>query len=112
MYGIEVRESGGATVVGLWGEFDAFSMDDLRGILSEVSELRGPTLVDLSGVTFLDLQSARELALRSLLYSQSLSFGNPSAEALASIRSLGLEGWIRILPDAGRGEPSLFSGVS
>ena len=112
MYGIELRESGAGTVVGLWGEFDAFSLDDLKGALSEVSELRGPTLVDLSGVTFLDLQSARELAVRSLLYARRLSFGNPSAEALASIRALGLEGWIRLLPDAGRGEPSLFSGVS
>ena len=112
MYGIELRESGGGRVLDLWGEFDAFSLDDLQGTLSEVSRLRGPTLVDLSGVTFMDLQSARELAVRSLLYAQSLSFGNPSAEALASIRALGLEGWIRILPDAGRGEPSLFSGVS
>ena len=112
MYGIELRESSAETVVGLWGEFDAFSLDDLRGALSEVPAGRGPTLVDLSGVTFMDLQSARELAVRSLLYAQRLSFGNPSAEVLASIRALGLEGWFRLRPDAGRDESPVFSEVS
>ena len=113
MFGIEVREWGETGVlVELRGEFDQHNLEDLRETLSGVVALRRPTLVDLSGVTFLDLQSARELAVRSLLYAQRLSFGNPSAEALASIRALGLEGWIRLRPDAGRDEPSLFSGVS
>ena len=111
MHGIELRESGTGTVLGLWGEFDAFSLRDLQETLSEVFGQRGPTLIDLSEVTFLDLQSARELAVRSLLYAQSLSFGNPSAEALASITALGLEGWIRTRPDAGRDGPPVFSGV-
>lgn len=112
MYGIELRESEAGVAVELWGEFDAFSLTDLSVVLAEVSRLRGPTLVDLSGVTFLDLQSARELAIRSLHYVQNLSFGNPSAEALASIRAFGLEGWIRFVPDTGRDAPSIFSEVS
>ena len=45
MYGIEVRESGIGMVVELWGEFDIFSLLDLREALSEVSTLRRPTLV-------------------------------------------------------------------
>jgi hypothetical protein len=99
-------------VVELWGEFDIFSLQDLREALSEVSTLRRPTLVDLSGITFLDLQSAREFAIRSLLYAHHLSFGKPSPEALASIKALGLESWVRIEPDAGHGEPPTFSEVS
>jgi anti-anti-sigma regulatory factor len=112
LYGIELRESDTGMVVELWGEFDAFSLQDLREALSEVSTPRGSTLVDLSGVTFLDLQSAREFAVRSMLYAQHLSFGNPSPEAWASIKALGLETWLRLQPYAGHGEPPVFSEVS
>ena len=111
MYGIELRESGTGMVVKLWGEFDIFSLLDLREALGKVSKLRRPTLVDLSGITFLDLQSALEFAVRALLYARYVSFGNRSAEALASIRGLGLEGWIHLSPDAYRGEPPVFSEV-
>jgi anti-anti-sigma regulatory factor len=108
LYGIELRESGTGMVVELWGEFDIFSLLDLREALGKVSKLRRPTLVDLSGITFLDLQSAREFAVRSLLYARHLSFTNPSAEALASIKALGLEGWIYLSADAHRGGPPVF----
>jgi anti-anti-sigma regulatory factor len=111
LYGIELRESGTGMMVELWGEFDLFSLRDLRAALSEVSTLRRPTLVDLSGITFLDLQSAREFAIRSLLYAQHLSFANPSAEVLASIRALRLEGWIHLSPNSYRGDIPVFSGA-
>ena len=112
MYGIELRESGSGMTVELWGEFDLFSLPELREALNEVSTLHRPTLVDLSGITFLDLQSAREFAVRSLLYARRLSFGNLSPEALASIKALGLEGWLRIEPRAGHDGPPVISGVS
>jgi hypothetical protein len=108
LYGIELRESGTGMVVELWGEFDIFSLLDLREALGKVSKLRRPTLVDLSGITFLDLQSAREFAVRSLLYARHPSFANPSAEALASIKALGLESWIYLSADAHRGGPPVF----
>jgi hypothetical protein len=111
LYGIELRESGTGMMVELWGEFDVFSLRDLREALNKVSMLRRPTLVDLSGITFLDLQSAREFAVRSLLYAQYLTFGNPSAEVLASLKALGLEGWVRIEPYAGHDGPPVFSEV-
>ena len=111
MHGIELRESGVGVVVELWGEFDFFSLRDLREALSEVLALHRPTLVDLSGVTFLDLQSARELAVRSLLYAQHLSFANPSAGTLASLKALGLEGWLHFGPDAYSDGPPAFSEV-
>lgn len=112
MYGIEVRESGAGLQVELWGEFDLFCIEDLKRMLSEVSSCRGPILVDLSGITFLDLQSARELAVRSLLYSHHLTFLDPSTEVMASMRALGFEDWLTIPPGTGRDELQVFSGVS
>jgi len=112
LYGIELRKSGTGVVVALWGEFDIFSLRDLREALSGVSTIGRPALVDLSGITFLDLQSARELAVRSLLCAGRLSFREPSPEALASIKALGLEGWIRMEPYAGHDGAPVFSEVS
>lgn len=110
MYGIEFQESD--AVVELWGEFDVFSLRELREALGEVSALSRPTLVDLSGVTFLDLQSARELAVQSLLYAHQLAFRNPSAQVMATVEVLGLEGWFNLPPGVGRDEPPVFSEVS
>jgi anti-anti-sigma regulatory factor len=112
LYGIEVRESGAGMLVELWGEFDLFSLTRLREALNGVASLQRPTLVDLSGITFLDLLSARELALRSQLYSHYLTFGNPSPEVTASARAFGLEGWARFHARADRREPPVISEVS
>lgn len=78
----------------LWGEFDLTSADDLRDTLDNVASFSKPTFVDLSGVTFLDLQSARELAVRSHLYAHHLTLVNPSWQARASAKACKLEGWI------------------
>ncbi len=112
MYGIEVRELGTGMLVELWGEFDLSSLTRLRETLNGVASLHRPTLVDLSGITFLDLQSARELAVRSQLFSHCLTFGNPSPEVRASTRAFGLEGWVRLQTDSDRRDPPVFSGVS
>lgn len=103
MYGIDVRETNlGGTSVGLRGEFDLCSLKDLRGALDAVRNLRGPVSVDLSGVTFLDLGCARELAVRSQLYAHCLGLRNPSREVLATVRACGLEDWFVLGTD---GEP-------
>lgn len=95
MYGIEVQSSGGRGMrVELRGEFDLASAEELRSTLDSVASFREPTSVDLSGVTFLDLQSTRELALRSQLYGHHLTLVNPSWQARASVKSCKLEGWI------------------
>lgn len=112
MHGIEVRESGAGAIVALWGEFDVSSLDELRQALNGVSTLRGPALVDLSGITFLDLQSTRELAVRSLLYAHQLIFHNPSPEVIMSASALGLEDCFRNRPDTDLNEPPIFSEVS
>jgi anti-anti-sigma factor len=113
LYGIEVRESGARLLVELWGELDIFSIGELKRTLTDVSSYRGPILVDLSGISFLDLQSARELAIRSLLYYEHrLTLLNPSPQVMATVEALGLEGRIDLLSDTGRGGPQIFSRVS
>lgn len=111
MYGIEVREFGAGVLVELWGEFDLFSLTRLRETLNGIASLQRPALVDLSRITFLDLQSARELAVRSQLFSHYLTFGNPSPEVRASARAFGLEGWVRLQSESDRTDPPVFSGV-
>ena len=112
MYGIEVRQSGADILVELWGEFDLFSLTELREALNGVASLQRPALVDLSGITFLDLLSARELAVSSQLYSHYLTFANPSPEVTASTRAFGLEGWVRSEARGDRREPPVISEVS
>ena len=88
LYGIEVRESGGEILVELWGEFDLFSLADLRRTLNKVLDLQKKTLVNLSGITFLDLASARELAVRAQVYARHLTFRYPSPPGNGQRRSL------------------------
>jgi anti-anti-sigma regulatory factor len=107
LFGIQVEESGLGIEVGMWGEFDAFSLPSLREVLDEACAFGGPTVVDLSGITFLDLQSARELVVRSLIQTHQLAFRNPSPDVLASVRALGLEDGTNAWND--REEPSVFS---
>ena len=112
MYSIEVRESGEGLLVELWGEWDIFSLGELERMLTDVSLRRGWYLVDLSGVSFLDLQSARELAVHSLLYRHNLKLRNPSSQVMATLAALGLEGRLDFSSDIGRDGPRIFSEVS
>ncbi len=112
MYGIVVRESGAGILVELWGEFDLFSLSNLREALNNVLALHRPTLVDLSGITFLDLDSARELAIRAQLYAHHLLLRNPSPWVRASIQAFGLAGWIPFHPGTDHEEPPLVSEAS
>jgi hypothetical protein len=112
LYGIEVRESGVGVLVELWGEFDLFSLGDLRKTLGGVLRLRKPTFLDLARVTFLDLESGRELAVRAQLYAHRLTLHNPSLQVTASLKAFGLEDWIRFRSDSDREEPPLVSETS
>jgi len=110
LYGIEAFESCAGLQVELWGEFDLFCIEELRKLFSDVSARRGPILIDLSGITFLDLQSAREIAGRSMLCQGHLTFLSPSPEVMATFRVLGLESWPGVPP--GTGGARIVSGVS
>lgn len=112
LYAIEVRERGAATLVTVRGELDLFSLSELQRTLDAVASLWGGAVVDLAGVTFLDLLSARELAVHAHLYRSRLALQNPSPEVVASIEAAGLGGWVRFRPDADRNGPQLVSGAS
>ena len=107
MHGIQAEDFGAGVTVGMRGEFDAYSLPDLRETLDRVCAFGKPVVVDLSGVTFLDLQSTRELVLRSVIQAHQLVFENPSSGVLASIRALGIESKSHIL--TGQEDSPVFS---
>ena len=112
MYGIEVREYVAVTMVELRGELDLFSLEDLRKTLNRTLGSMKPTLVDLSGITFLDLASTRELTVHAQLYADHLTLHNPSPQVTASVEAFRLASWVRFYSRADREEPPVFSGAS
>jgi anti-anti-sigma regulatory factor len=84
----------------LRGDLDIFSLPELGAALERVASLRHPALVDLSGVTFLDARSVRELAMCSWLHSHRVAFVNPSWQVLASLWACGLGERVRFGPAA------------
>ena len=113
MYDIKVRSSDGrGMTVELWGEWDLAAAPELRNALDNVASLRRPTTVDLSGVTFLDVQSTRELAVRSQLYAHHLTLVNPSWQARASIKACKLADWVRFEHRATRPSPQPLGKAS
>jgi anti-anti-sigma regulatory factor len=110
LYGIEVRKSGAGMTVELRGEWDLSSLSDLRETLGSVLDLGRSAIVDLSGITFLDLNSARELAVHSQLYA--LSLRDPSPQVTASLEAFRLRDWFRFRSDGDRKEPTAVSETS
>ncbi|HET7477912.1 MAG TPA: STAS domain-containing protein [Rubrobacteraceae bacterium] len=112
MYGIAVGKTGGTDIlVGLTGEFDISALEELRGALDAAAYLRGPAVVDLSGITFLDLLCARELAVRSQIHAHKIRLRSPSRPVLDSARACGLEDWLLLAPGTGDREPPVISGA-
>ena len=105
-----MRKFGAGLLVELWGELDIFCIDELKGTLADVSSRREPVLVDLSGISFLDLQSARELAVSSLLHENHLTLIDPSHQVTATVEAIGLGCSIKLLSATGQDlGPSLKS---
>jgi len=81
-------------LVELSGEFDLHDLQNLSDALGDaVSSGRAAVVVDLSGVTFLDVGTARELAVRSQLHAHQMTLHNPSWAVRASVAACGLESW-------------------
>lgn len=96
MHSIEVLHSHDGNIeVGLRGELDLSTIDELREVLSAAASFRRPVVVDLSGVTFMDLQSTRELAVRSQLYAHQLTLLDPSWQVRSSVRACKLGRWVK-----------------
>ncbi|MGH3146850.1 MAG: STAS domain-containing protein [Rubrobacter sp.] len=105
MNGISVRERGEASrLVELSGEFDLHDLENLRvaldWALGGTSTPSSPAVVDLSGVTFLDVVTTRELALSSQLHARYMTLHSPSPAVLASVAACGLGDWFRFGDDA------------
>ena len=91
---INVREQcEGGTLVELSGEFDLHDLEGLRVALGGDPATARPAVVDLSGVTFLDIGVTRELALRSQLHAPHMTLLGPSPAVLASVAACGLGDW-------------------
>lgn len=92
-------------LVELSGEFDARDLDDLRRSLDYVTRSGRLGCVDLSGVTFLDLLCARELAGRSSPRGR-LAIRNPSRQARLSLEAcvLGVRDFHGVAGDGNREE--------
>jgi len=94
VYRIEVREwDEEGVLVELRGEFDLHNLEELRETMSNTVALRRPTMIDLSGVTFIDVEATRELTIRSRLYAHHLTLCNPSWQVEASVAACGLGEW-------------------
>jgi len=93
---IKVHDPGHSGVlVELHGEFDVACLWAFRRALRRATELREPTFVDVSGVTFMDTLCLRELAARD----PAARVCRPSWQFELSVTACGLNETILILPD-------------
>lgn len=81
-------------LVKLSGEFDIRYQRTLEDILSDCLVSGRPTLVDLSGVTFMDSLCVRELAIHYRLSEGRMALCDPSRQAELSVAACDLEEWI------------------
>lgn len=109
LYGIEVSQQGGDIGwISLKGEFDVDGLEELRDTLNAA----GPeAVVDLSEVTFLDLDCVRELAFYCGIPTGGVRLVNPSWEVSASVAACGLDDWMRF-DDGRKPRRAVFSEVS
>ncbi|MBA3423314.1 MAG: STAS domain-containing protein [Rubrobacteraceae bacterium] len=112
LHAIELTESDGeGTLLELRGDLDVFSLPEMSAALDRVAGLRRPALVDLSGVTFLDVRSAHELMVRSWLHGHHVAFVNPSWQVLASVGACGFGERARFGPAENQTEAAAFPGL-
>ena len=80
-------------LVELSGEFDLHDLQNLSDALGDAVSSGRAAVVDLSGVTFLDVGTTRELAVCSQLHAHQMTLHNPSWAVRASVAACGLESW-------------------
>ena len=81
-------------LVRLSGDFDVRYQGVLEDTLSDCLDSGRPTLVELSGVTFMDSRCVRELAIYYQLGEGRLALYDPSREVELSVAACDLESWI------------------
>jgi anti-anti-sigma factor len=88
------ESEGRPVLVRLLGEFDVRYQTILGGTLSDCLASGRLTLVDLSGVTFMDSRCARELVIHYQLGEGRVALCDPSREVKLSVAACDLEVWI------------------
>jgi anti-anti-sigma factor len=78
----------------LSGEIDVLYQKLLEDTLSDCLASERPTLVDLSGVTFIDSRCVRELAVFYQLGDGRVALCDPSREVELGVAACDLEDWI------------------
>ena len=102
LYDIYTKElENGGLLVQLRGEFDLYNLDELRRTLDRVLSFRVQIFVDLSGVTFADIQTLRELAVYSWLYAHHLDLCAPSRQFMLGVEACGLQERVEFSPNPG-----------
>ena len=81
-------------LVRLSGDFDVRYQRILEDTLSDCLDSGRPTLVELSGVTFMDSRCVRELAIYYQLGEGRLTLCDPSRDVELSVAACDLESWI------------------
>jgi anti-anti-sigma regulatory factor len=82
------RRNPGSFEISLSGEFDLQDLGALRAALEEVANSEAKVMVDLAGVTFLDLGCARQLAASCRLCGERLTISAASWQAMCSLLRL------------------------
>ena len=75
----------------LSGELDIRDLEHLQSSLDDALTSGLATCVHLSGVSFLDIRCARELAIRARLHGSRLELRNPSWQVEAGFRACSFE---------------------
>jgi anti-anti-sigma factor len=96
MYGAAHRDESADVpmLVRLDGEFDVLYQKTLADILVDSLASGKPTLVDLSGVTFMDSRCLLELAVYYQLGKGRVALCDPSHEVMLSVAACDLEDWV------------------
>lgn len=90
-------------LVELAGEFDLQDIENLEEALDAALRPRDPVLIDLSGVTFVDLLCVRELFGRQQSPGELIVLNEPSWQARSSLTACGLP---RASPESGSRRPA------
>jgi anti-anti-sigma factor len=95
IYGAAHRDGSadGPMLVRLDGEFDVLYQKTLADTLVDSLASGRPTLVDLSGVTFMDSRCLRELVVYYQLGKGRVALCDPSHEVMLSVAACDLEDW-------------------
>jgi len=97
------RRDDRCALITLSGEIDVHCRTILEDTLRGCLAWRGSTLVELSGVTFMDSRCVRELAFHYQLGGGRMVLYDPCGDVLVGVAACGLEDWLDFVHPADPG---------